>query len=192
MCSKWSFSDFHLFIYWLFQISVGIDRPQPRRRRGGYSRVSTSTYNQSSTGKEPSTLPLTGKSEYSQGKKRKLDSDDESPDKIKKRGRPDSHEKDAAASSSHKNKKQKKDKKKKSKKHKRSGRRSTTPEPVCNKPTIEQLRAARMRREESEKQRSIDLVSRLQGYSTPARSVIDERSLTYNTRYMPAGRAGKR
>ena len=48
------------------------------------------------------------------------------------------------------------------------------------------MRAIRMQREAAERQRSIDLVSRLQrGQSTPARSVIDERTLKYNTGYMP-------
>ena len=72
---------------------------------------------------------------------------------------------------------------KKKKKHKRSSP-ERSPEP--KKQTIEEMRAIRMQREAAERQRSIDLVSRLQrGQSTPARSVIDERTLKYNTGYMP-------
>lgn len=50
---------------------------------------------------------------------------------------------------------------------------------------MNELRARRYEREAAERQRSIEMVSRLQGYSTPAHSVVDERTLTYNTRYMP-------
>ncbi|XP_067932633.1 leukocyte receptor cluster member 1 homolog [Watersipora subatra] len=71
---------------------------------------------------------------------------------------------------------------KKEKKHKKH--RNSSPECPA-KPSLEELRAARVQREAAEKQRSIDLISKLQrGSSTPARSVIDERSLKYNTVYM--------
>ena len=140
---------------------------------------------------EPSSINPTSsdKLDNFSSKKRKHDSnDDDTADNHRKRNKTD----DDQHSKRDKSKKQKKDKKKKSKKHKHSVRRSLTPEPEVKKPTIEQLRAARMEREAIERQRSIDLVSRLQGYSTPARSVIDERTLTYNTRYMPSSRGSRR
>ena len=145
---------------------------------------------------EPSSINPTSsdKLDNFSSKKRKHDSnDDDTADNHRKRNKTDDDQRSKRDSSvSHKSKKQKKDKKKKSKKHKHSVRRSLTPEPEVKKPTIEQLRAARMEREAIERQRSIDLVSRLQGYSTPARSVIDERTLTYNTRYMPSSRGSRR
>lgn len=127
------------------------------------------------------------------GKKRKHDSESDSDTTVdgKKQKLDDKNKKSEL---SHlKQKKSKKEKKRKHKRRKKSKRESLTPEKsvTVSKPTIEQLRAARMEREAGERQRSIELITSLQGHSTPARSVIDERTLTYNTRYMPSQR-GKR
>lgn len=93
---------------------------------------------------------------------------------------------DDKVSKKQKHKKDGKKKKSKKRKHSRDSSAEKSPEP--KRPTMEELRAARVKREAAERHRSIELVSRLQGYSTPARSVIDERTLKYNTVYWPKGK----
>lgn len=60
-------------------------------------------------------------------------------------------------------------------------RETQTQDEKPKKHSIEDLRAARMAREAAEKQRTLDLISKHQGFSSPARSVIDERNLSYNS-----------
>lgn len=103
------------------------------------------------------------------------------------------NELDTAGQSEVHSKNHKHKKSKKSKKHKRAKYQSPTPEPeTFNKPSMEELRVGRMAREAAERQRSLDLVAKYKGFSSPARSVIDERNLTYNTVYGHQSVIGKR
>lgn len=77
--------------------------------------------------------------------------------------------------------KHKKDKKHKKYRHKSSDSEEPTEKKAKSK--MEELREARMAREAKERQRSLDLVAQFQGVHSPARSVIDERTLGYNSVY---------
>lgn len=75
----------------------------------------------------------------------------------------------------------KREKKKKKKKHKKS---SPSPTPKKKK-TIEELRAERMKREATEKQKTKQLFSDLRGEKPKGEVVLDDRERRYNSQFNP-------